>query len=90
MDNQKRIIHETASRTGLSGKVVRKIISAQFSLLRRAIVSKAPVSIYIRNVGTFISPDVNYHLIGLQHCTRAQNKIKNANKTEDEDPLEFN
>ncbi|HEC41830.1 MAG TPA: hypothetical protein ENI20_03270 [Bacteroides sp.] len=90
MNNQKRVIHETACRTGLSVKVISKIISSQLGLLRRAIVSKAPVSVYIRNVGTFISPDVNYHLIGLQHCTRAQNKIKNANKIEDEDPLEFN
>ena len=85
MDNQKRIIRETARRTGLTAKEVTPIVVNQLRMVKESMVGKKPVSIYLRQVGTFISPEVKYALIGkrLKHIFR-QKKQKEV-----EEPYEF-
>jgi nucleoid DNA-binding protein len=90
MTNQYRAIKETALRTGLTVKQVNAIIQSQFSLVKNAITTKRDVSVYIRGVGTFISPAVNYRLIGHRIAVSKARIAENKRQQMEVNPLEFN
>lgn len=91
MTNQDKVIKEVSIRTGVSQKKVKAIIMSQFSMVTDAMKHKKDVSIYIRGVGTFLSPQVKYRLIGKSYDTiNANMSRKNKEKLQEEEPYEFN
>ena len=88
MDNKDRLIKETAEHLGLTIAVVRAIVSSPLELASKTVLKNLPRSIYIRKVGTFISPQVRIELRETQLAGYKAKKEKR--KPDEEDPIEFN
>ena len=77
MQNRDKIIREVAKDLGIPQTKVREAVSSQTELVKKAMQKKEAVSVYLRKVGTFISPSVKKSLIN----QKIQNsKAKKANK----------
>lgn len=86
MDNKDKIIQEVARELGVPQKQILEVVSSQTALARKAIQNKETTSVYLRQVGTFMSRTVREHMIAL-HKTQKINKITTM-ESEDE-PLRF-
>lgn len=76
MDNRDRVIKETAKRVGMPMSVVRLVVGSPLLLAKAAIVNKTPRSVYLRKVGTLLSPEIRLKIRGYQKEAWAQKKIK--------------
>jgi nucleoid DNA-binding protein len=87
MDQRDKIIKQVAQRVGLSKAKVLSVVMSQCKLARTNIQKGHQVSIYLRKVGTFISPEMQAKMREEQMQARA---LRNNNKTtKDEDPITF-
>jgi nucleoid DNA-binding protein len=86
MDNKGRLIQEVARDLGLTHKQVLEVVSSQTALARKAIQNKEATSVYLRQVGTFISRPVRERMVALH---KAQRLIKTTTEPEVIEPLRF-
>lgn len=89
MDNKDRLINITVEKLGLSRVKVSEVIESQLSMVADAIKKKKPVSVYLRKVGTFVSPEVRYMLIGKSYDTKNANSARNKKQQSEDEPYEF-
>lgn len=62
MQNRDKIIREVALTLGIPQIKVREVVSSQAELARKAMQNKEATSVYLRQVGTFISKPVQERL----------------------------
>jgi nucleoid DNA-binding protein len=86
MDNKGRLIQEVARELGVPQKQVLEVVSSQTALARKAIQNKETTSVYLRQVGTFMSRGVRERMTAL-HKAQKLNRVTTT-KTEEE-PLRF-
>jgi nucleoid DNA-binding protein len=86
MDNRGKLIQEVARELGAPQKQILEVVSSQTALARKAIQNKETTSVYLRQVGTFMSRSVRERMIA-QHKAQKLNK-KVTTESEDE-PLRF-
>ena len=87
MDNKDKIISEVAVKLGLTRKQVLEVVTSQTSLLRKAIQGKEATTVYLRQVGSFMSRPVRQRMVELLKAHRI-NKYKDK-VTVEEEPLRF-
>lgn len=87
MDNKDRIIQEVARELGCTQREVLEVVSSQTWLARKAIQQKEATSVYLRQVGTFMSRPVRERMIALH---KAQKLNKKDKPTGEGEPLRFN
>lgn len=88
MDNKGRIIQEVARNLGHTQKEVLEVVSSQTALVKKAMQGKESTSVYLRQVGTFISRDIRHKIINLRKANKKAKRNNNNNKQEEE-PLSF-
>jgi len=86
MDNKRRIIQEVARELGVPHKQILEVVSSQTALARKAIQSKEATSVYLRQIGTFMSRPVRERMIALH---KAQKLTRTTTEPEAEEPLRF-
>ena len=88
MDNKGKLIQEVAKDLGCTQKEVLEVVSSQTWLARTAIQKKEATSVYLRQVGTFMSRPVKERMVALH---KAQRLIRQNTKTsvEVDEPLRF-
>lgn len=90
MQNKDRLIKETAEKLGLPQKVVQQVVEAQLLMARKAMLDKAPVTVYLRKVGSFVSPQVILDLRVKRKATEEKNRLNNLNaRQQGEEPTHF-
>jgi nucleoid DNA-binding protein len=77
MQNRDKIIREVAKDLGIPQTKVREAVSSQTGLVRKAMQKKEAVSVYLRQVGTFISP-------GVKKSLSEQKKFNRENRQKEE------
>ena len=87
MDNRGRLIQEVARELGVPQKQVLEVVSSQTALARKAIQNKEATSVYLRQVGTFISRPIREKMVSL-HKAQKLNKVTTI-EPEAEEPLWF-
>lgn len=87
MDNQGTIIQEVARDLGLTQKEVLEVVSSQTWLARTAIQNKEATSVYLRQIGTFMSRPVKLRMIALHKAHKLNKRKKEPVEVE---PLRFN
>jgi len=88
MDNRGRLIQEVARELGVPQKQVLEVVSSQTALARKAIQNKEATSVYLRQVGTFISRPIREKMVAL-HKAQKLNKVTTTIEPEAEEPLRF-
>jgi len=88
MDNKGRLIQEVARELGVPQKQVLEVVSSQTALARKAIQNKEATSVYLRQVGTFMSRSVRGQMVAL-HKAQKLNKTTTTTEPEAEEPLRF-
>lgn len=83
-----RIIREVAQELGISIKAAENVVRMQCLLIRKTMKAKEPRSVYLRGVGTFIPRVVSQNIARLKKVNREE-RLKQQNNIEEEDPLEF-
>jgi nucleoid DNA-binding protein len=86
MDNKGRLIQEVARELGTTQKEVLEVVSSQTWLARTAIQKKEATSVYLRQIGTFMSRPVRERMVAL-HKAQKLNKTKQV--TAEVEPLHF-
>jgi nucleoid DNA-binding protein len=86
MDNQGKIIQEVARELGCTQKQVLEVVSSQTALARKAIQNKEATSVYLRQVGTFMSRPVRERMTTL-HKAQKLNKV--TTEVVEAEPLRF-
>jgi len=67
MQNKDKILREVATKLGIPHTKVREVVSSQAGLVRKAIRNKETTSVYLRKVGTFISPSAKQYMNNQTH-----------------------
>jgi len=58
MQNRDRLFKEVGIQLGISSKIVKEVVTSQFRLVEKCMRANSPVSVYIRPVAYFLSPQV--------------------------------
>ena len=82
MDNKGKLIQEVARGLGITQKRVLEVVSSQTALARKAIQNKEATSVYLRQVGTFLSRPVKETMIA-KHKAQRLNRVTTEPETED-------
>lgn len=90
MQNKDKIIKETAEKLGITQKIVQQVIDAQLLMARDAMLKKKPVTIYLRKVGSFISPQIVQELNVKRAATEEFNRQAKLDLKQGEEPTHFN
>lgn len=86
MQNRDKLIREVAKTLGIPQTKVREVVSSQAELARDAMQKKEPTSVYLRQVGTFISKPVREQM----NKDRREGKLSPKKKVEEKQVFTFN
>jgi nucleoid DNA-binding protein len=87
LQNRDKLIQEVAKELGVPQRKVLEVVSSQTGLVRKAMQSKESTSVYLRQVGTFVSKPVRAS-ITKQKIAASQSK-QAKKKLITEEPTEF-